>query len=83
MQMTELTVIALANKHIREGTAREIRKRAGVTQAQMAAEVGGVDESTISRWENGNRRPRGPVAERWLRVLGRLAAIETQQGAAA
>jgi DNA-binding transcriptional regulator YiaG len=76
MQMTELTVIALANKHIREGTARDIRRRAGVTQAQMAAEVGGVDESTISRWENGNRKPRGDAAERWLHALGKLAAIE-------
>lgn len=82
MQMTELTVIALANKHIREGTARDIRRRAGVTQAQMAAAVGGIDESTVSRWENGNRRPRGAAAERWLKVLGELAAIEMQEPAA-
>lgn len=53
-----------------------------LTQAQMAAAVGEVDESTISRWENGNRRPRGAAAERWLRALDDLERIAGSEAAA-
>jgi DNA-binding transcriptional regulator YiaG len=38
---------------------KSIRSSLGVTQAQLA-EVVGVDQSTVSNWENG-QRPRGPA----------------------
>lgn len=86
MDLTDLQRIAAVSRDVRDriqtGTARAIRIQAGVTQAQMAAAVGGIDESTVSRWENGNRRPRGATAERWLRVLDQLAGVDQQDIAA-
>jgi len=37
---------------------KELRHRLGLTQEQMAHELG-VSWSTISRWENGHCRPSG------------------------
>lgn len=38
---------------------KEIRSRLGMTQAQLGEAVG-VDQSTVSNWENG-ALPRGPA----------------------
>lgn len=38
---------------------KEIRETLGLTQAQLGAEVG-VDQSTVSNWENG-QQPKGPA----------------------
>lgn len=38
---------------------KEIRARLGLTQAQLGEAVG-VDQSTVSNWENGSP-PRGPA----------------------
>lgn len=47
---------------------REIRTRLGMTQAQLGDAIG-VDQSTISNWENGSP-PRGPARK----LLIKLAA---------
>jgi DNA-binding transcriptional regulator YiaG len=40
----------------------KLRKRLGdITQAELA-EMLGVNQSTIWRWENGGRKPSGPAA---------------------
>lgn len=39
---------------------RNIRESLGLTQAQFG-ELVGVDQSTVSNWENGETRPRGPA----------------------
>lgn len=46
---------------------KEIRSRLGMTQAQLGEAVG-VDQSTVSNWENG-AAPRGPARK----LLQRLA----------
>jgi DNA-binding transcriptional regulator YiaG len=57
-----------------EVSAEEIhglRQRLGLTQRELAKWLG-VSESTVSLWEAGKRRPRGP-AHRLLKLIGELA----------
>lgn len=53
---------------------RAIRKAAGASQADIAAAVG-VHRESVSRWERGERIPRGPHADAYLAVLARLREI--------
>lgn len=56
------------------GEAKRIRLRAGASQPQVGREIR-RPASTVSRWENGQRQPRGDSALRYLRVLDELATI--------
>lgn len=49
-----------------------IRKRAGLTQEQLAALVQ-VARPSISRWETGTRQPQGAALDRYQAVLSKLA----------
>jgi DNA-binding transcriptional regulator YiaG len=51
--------------------ARAIREAAGVTQAQVAAELG-VGRVTVARWELGTRTPRGDLRLRYIAILDEL-----------
>lgn len=48
---------------------REYRKRAGMTQAELAARMD-VDQSAVSLWEAGKTRPLRKMRERLAKVLG-------------
>jgi transcriptional regulator with XRE-family HTH domain len=63
--------IAWARQLGRNGGARIIRETAGFTGAEIAR-AGGWSPSTVSRWERGERVPRGDAAERWARLLRKL-----------
>lgn len=39
---------------------KELRSSLGVTQSELANALG-LDQSTISNWENGHQKPRGPA----------------------
>ena len=59
--------------------ARRVRKRLGLTQAQLSLRIG-VSVDTIRNWEQGKRRPTG-AAQALLKVLNKapeicLAALE-------
>ncbi|MER8846017.1 helix-turn-helix domain-containing protein [Mesorhizobium australicum] len=54
---------------------RAIRAKLGLTQAQLGEAVG-VDQSTVSNWENG-MPPRGPARK----VLQTLAASASERAA--
>lgn len=58
---------------------KSIRKTLKMTQADLAVEVG-VDQSTVSNWENG-QAPRGP-AKILLSALAEKAAISEKVDAA-
>jgi transcriptional regulator with XRE-family HTH domain len=61
-----------ARRHLPAPDARRaIRVAAGVTQADVALEVG-VDRAAVSRWERGERRPRGPALIRYSHLLQKL-----------
>lgn len=53
------------------GLAKDIRIRAGLSQAEIANALG-VDRSTIHRWEVGERRPGATAALAYGRLLSEL-----------
>lgn len=60
---------------------RALRERAGLTLREVA-EVLGVSQMSVSRWERGLRVARGDHAARYLRLL-RLALPRDENGEAA
>jgi len=50
---------------------RLLRERAGLTQAELAAAIG-VSRVAVSRYETGQRRPRGRLALYYAAALDRL-----------
>jgi transcriptional regulator with XRE-family HTH domain len=54
------------------GGARAIRQGAGLSLSEVAREVR-CSVSAVSRWESGQRTPRGEAAERWAVLLRRLS----------
>jgi DNA-binding XRE family transcriptional regulator len=58
--------------------ARYIRKSAGVTQADLAADVG-VHRITLDRWEQGAAVPRGRNLIRYVASLDKLREIAATQ----
>lgn len=53
------------------GAARRIRLAARLSQADAAGAIG-ADPSALSRWERGERSPRGQAALRYGELLDRL-----------
>ena len=49
---------------------RELRQQRGITQAQLAANLSLRSSSTITMWENGDRRPPSSILPRLANVLG-------------
>jgi transcriptional regulator with XRE-family HTH domain len=73
--LSEDLALALQGREwARSGRGARIRRVAGVTQAQLAREIG-VDPMTVSRWERGERVPRDAQAIRYARVLALLAEV--------
>ena len=54
--------------------ARAVRQAAGATQSRVA-EALGVHRLTVSRWETGERRPRGEMRARYASLLAELAQV--------
>jgi DNA-binding transcriptional regulator YiaG len=67
----ELFSRSRARRRFRPALARAVRTEAQLSQAELAAAID-VNGSTISRWENGNRQPRGSAAVRYQDLLSRL-----------
>jgi DNA-binding transcriptional regulator YiaG len=53
------------------GQARAIRVRAGISQGELAEDIG-TSQSALSLWESKRRRPTGDAAIRWLETLDQL-----------
>jgi HTH-type transcriptional regulator/antitoxin MqsA len=61
--------------------ARQLRKAVGLSQADLADAIG-VNRVTVSRWEAGERRPRGRRAAAYaaaLRTMSEAAVHPTRQ----
>jgi DNA-binding transcriptional regulator YiaG len=54
-----------------ETNVRKLREDLGMTQAQLAAEVG-VDQSTVSLWETTDTKPRGPALKLLAMIKARI-----------
>lgn len=74
--MTETRLIRLAEvrQAAKNGVARRVRLDHEISVAEMSSVVG-VAPSTISRWETGERTPRGDAALRWADALDALDRI--------
>lgn len=53
-------------------TRKYLRQCAGLTQLDIALELG-VDRAAVSRYENGEREPRGEVLVKYAKLLEELA----------
>ena len=64
--------VRLARSLPPHSVAVAIRKAAGVSQEQLADELG-VHPQTVARWEQGRRVPRGELRLRYAKLLSELA----------
>jgi DNA-binding transcriptional regulator YiaG len=55
---------------------RLLRMRAGLSQAEIAASLG-TTAAAVSRYESGDRDPRGAILDKYLNVLDQLAHAKT------
>ncbi len=72
--------LAAARAHAANGTGRVIRQRHRLTMIEVAESIG-VGEDLLSRWERGERRPRGEGALRWVDLLAELQRVDTTSAA--
>ena len=59
----------------RDGSAKALRQRLGVGVAAIG-DACGVTGSTVTRWENGVRVPKGAAAISWVRLMRHLTEAE-------
>jgi hypothetical protein len=69
----DLLKVAAARDACSSGAARALRLSARLSLAEVANEIGAGDPTTVWRWETGQRRPRGALAERYADLLDLLA----------
>ncbi|MER6374845.1 helix-turn-helix transcriptional regulator [Streptomyces mirabilis] len=63
---------------LENGTAREIREKAGLSPARLAERVGDISRVTLYRCESERRLPRNrDVAVRYYEVLAKLRDEQT------
>jgi transcriptional regulator with XRE-family HTH domain len=76
MDIASAQRIPIIRQMLTDGTAREIRKAAGLTLADVGSVIG-VEEITVYRWETGRRTPR---TEHALKLDALLQALRTTTG---
>ena len=67
----DLKRLTRARNFAESGAARSIRLAAGLSLREVAS-AAGVSVSTLWRWENQERRPRGEAAVRYSEILDEL-----------
>lgn len=72
MRRADLNLIAEARERAASGLGAELRRRARLSQAQVAA-VAGVSRQAVTAWETGHRLPKGKHALAYGRLLRDLA----------
>jgi DNA-binding transcriptional regulator YiaG len=71
---SRVLVVATLKSLIGSGQARRIREEAGVRRSDLAYDLN-VHESTIVRWESGDRFPRSEVACHYLDKLHEIQKV--------
>jgi transcriptional regulator with XRE-family HTH domain len=77
----EALAVTRARSWLRSGRARAIRKRAGLSQADVARAVG-TDHPQVSRWESGLYAPARGTALRLALLYEQLEEIAREEEAA-
>jgi transcriptional regulator with XRE-family HTH domain len=70
MNLDELELLERARRDCITGRARKLRKAAGVSLSEVADALD-VSPTAITRWESGQRRPRGGAAVLYAKLLER------------
>lgn len=78
MDIASAQRIPIIRQMLTDGTARKIRKDAGLSLADVGSVIG-VDQVTVYRWETGRRTPRTDHA---LKLDALLQALQTSKGGA-
>lgn len=76
----KMLLLGIAERRAKDGSGRRIRVQANVPMRLMAEHVG-VKIATISRWENGQRRPSGEAGLKWALWLETLARTNAKTAA--
>jgi len=76
MKDSDAVAIATVRAMCRDGRARTIRATAALSLAELG-QIIDVSHTAVSRWELGQRAPRGEAALRYYRLLRRLADATT------
>jgi DNA-binding transcriptional regulator YiaG len=71
MNTTEALLLSEVRSKAKSGEAKRERENRNLSRSEVAAVVG-VTESTIFRWESGQRCPRGAAGLRYGRFLSKL-----------
>lgn len=69
--------IAKVRQMCQSGEARAIREGALAERGDLARDLG-VHVSAVSRWETGDRLPRGETALQYLQILERLQRLHAE-----
>lgn len=72
MDETDAVALTRARKWVATGLAAEVREAAGLSLREVASAVGVASPATPSRWERGERKPRGVAGARYGRLLFEL-----------
>lgn len=73
--------LAIIRSRAASGEARALRLKARLSLSEVADHCGAVT-TTISRWEAGERLPRGEAGLRYARLIAQLAGLELPEVAA-
>ncbi len=71
MTAEELVLLGTARRRAKDGSGRATRKAADLSLRLVADSIG-ISEGALSRWETGDRQPRGLAAVNWARLLDQL-----------
>jgi transcriptional regulator with XRE-family HTH domain len=71
MDVQSVVDLSRVRQLTRSGAARSVRIAAKLSLSDIGDAVG-VTPSTVFRWENGQRAPRGEAALRYVALLDRL-----------
>ncbi len=74
MQRNEVLCLARLRVAVASGEAQTLRRQSGLTQEQLG-EALGVTGAAISRWEAGDRQPRGAAALAYALLLEDLRKV--------
>ena len=75
----EVQLLVDVRRWVRDGRARDLRRRAGLSQSEAARAVG-VSRRTINSWEHAAHMPTGARALAYGRLLAGLLARLAEEG---
>ncbi len=76
-ELSDVLAAAQVRADLRSGRAKEIRKRAGLSQADIARALG-VGQPAVAAWETGRRAPGARYAVKLAELLWKLERLSRE-----